>query len=90
MKKLYFLTVALVAGNVLAGTLCFKPSKDDTDWMEVGDNKAVTVVVDTALTNTVTTSYLPAYVGQMLVGKTSTTGAVWVATSVSTNGWTSL
>ena len=46
------------------------------------------VQTDAAATNTTTTAYTPARVGQLLTGKVSTTGAVWVATGLTSNDWT--
>jgi len=91
MKKLSLLFIALfiVAGYVMAteADLTQKQVRDPRKLAVILDDRTI-VQTDAAATNTVTTAYLPARVGQVLVGKVSTTGAVWIATSVSTNGWT--
>lgn len=40
-----------------------------------------------AATTTDTTDYTPVYIGQLLIGKVGNTNSVWVARTVSTNGW---
>ena len=92
MKKLISLLAVLFtvfAGIVIAteADLTQRQVRDPRQLAVILDDRTI-VQTDAAATNTVTTAYLPARVGQVLVGKVSTTGAVWIATSVSTNGWT--
>lgn len=50
-------------------------------------NVIIPAQVDTALTNTVSTAYIPRRAGDILVGKVSTTNAVWVSVGTTTNDW---
>lgn len=42
---------------------------------------------DSAVDTTVTTAYTPRFVGDLLLGKTGTSNAVWVARGLTTNDW---
>jgi hypothetical protein len=92
MKKLISLLAVLFtvfAGIVIAteADLTQKQVRDPRQLAVILDTRTI-VQTDAAVSNTVTTGYLPARVGQVLVGKVSAVAAVWVSTSVSTSGWT--
>ena len=58
----------------------------DLDTLE----SEVPAQTDAQATNTVTTAYTPDHIGQILIGKVSTTNAVWVARGATTNDWQQL
>ena len=91
MKALILLLAVAFIG--LSGVVI--ATEDPLTDREVRDPKKLKVILDTrtvvqtdaAATNTVTTSYTPARVGQLLSGKLLTTNKVWVATGLTTNDW---
>ena len=86
---------SLVAGLLLVASAIVWATESDLTQREVRDPRQLSVILDTrtivqtdaAATNTTITSYTPSRVGQLLTGKVSETGAVWVAVGLTTNDW---
>jgi len=77
------------AGDTLKGvtggqTAFWTASAEGTNsWASI----APTVFADSALTNTVASSYTAIRIGDMVIGKIETTNIVFFATAVGTNDW---
>ena len=88
---------ALVVWFMVFTIGAFAALKEDYTQKDVRDPRllekhlealAVDVKAQTdSATTTDTTDYTPEYIGQLLVGKVGNTNSVWVARTVSTNGW---
>ena len=80
---------------LVVGAIVVMATEADLTQRQVRDPKQLAVILDVrtivqtdaAATNTTITAYTPSRVGQLLVGKVLTTNAVWVAASLTTNGW---
>ena len=91
MKQFLLCSLLLL---VVGATIAVATEADLTQ-RQVRDPRQLAVVLDTrtivqtdSTTNTTITLYTPARVGQVLVGKISSTAAVWVSTGTTTSSWT--
>ena len=86
---------SLIIGLLMVASAIVWATEADLTQRQVRDPKQLSVILDVrtivqtdaAATNTTITAYTPSRVGQLLTGKVSTTGAVWVATGLTTNDW---
>ena len=86
---------SLIIGLLMVASAIVWATEADLTQRQVRDPKQLSVILDvrtivqpdSAATNTTITSYTPSRVGQLLTGKVSETGAVWVAVGLTSNDW---